>query len=139
MKKQLSLVLFGIAAISLTGCYTQVAVQENDDIYVYHEPIPIIIYYPVPDPILIPVQLPYPPQKPVEPVYKIRKPNTRPHTGDIRKPGKTRNPVTPPQRDDIKKPDKIREPVTPPPNSDRIGDDIRNSGGRNEGGRKSRR
>jgi hypothetical protein len=29
--------------------------------------------------------------------------------------------------------------VTPPPNKDRIRDDIRNSGGRNDGGRKSRR
>ncbi len=103
MKKQLSLVLFGIVAISLTGCYTQLVVQENDDIYVYHEPVPVIIYYPAPEPIFIPVPAPHPPKRPVQPVYKIRK------------------------------------PVTPPPNENRIRDDIRNSGGRNDGGRKSRR
>ncbi len=103
MKKQLSLVLFGIVAISFTGCYTQLVVQENDDIYVYHEPVPVIIYYPAPEPIFIPVPAPHPPKRPVQPVYKIRK------------------------------------PVTPPPNENRIRDDIRNSGGRNDGGRKSRR
>ena len=106
MKKQLSLVLFGIAAISLTGCYTQLVVQENDDTYVYHEPIPVIIYYPAPEPIPLQAPLPHPPTNPVEPVYKIRKPV---------------------------------KPVTPPPNNDRIRDDIRNSGGRNDDGRKSRR
>ena len=51
MKKQLSLVLFGIVAISLTGCYTQLVVPENNDTYVYHEPIPVIIYYPAHEPI----------------------------------------------------------------------------------------
>jgi len=98
MKKQLSLVLFGIVAISLTGCYTQLVIEEDDDSYVYQEP-----YYPAPEPIFIPVPAPHPPKRPVQPVYKIRK------------------------------------PVTPPPNNDRIRDDIRNSGGRNDGGRKSRR
>jgi len=104
MKKHLSIVLFGLAAFNLTGCYTQLVVPENDDTYVYHEPIPIIIYYPVPDPILEPI-LPkqLPPHNPVQPIKKIRKPET------------------------------------PPPNNDRISDDIRNSGGRNEGGRRSRR
>ena len=108
MKKYISIVLFGVTAISLTGCYTQVAVEENDDSYVYQEPIPVIIYYPAPEPIVLPVPRPInpvtpPPHKPVEPVYKERK------------------------------------PVTPPPSKDRIRDDIRNSGGRNDGGRKSRR
>jgi len=100
MKKQLSIVLFGIAAISLTGCYTQLVVEENDDRYVYQEPIPVIIYYPAPEPIFLPAP---PPTNPVETVYKIRK------------------------------------PVTPPSNNDRIRDDIRNSGGRDESGRNSRR
>lgn len=100
MKKQLSIVLFGIAAISLTGCYTQLVVEENDHSYVYQEPIPVIIYYPAPEPIFLPAP---PPTNPVEPVYKIRK------------------------------------PVTPLSNNDRIRDDIRNSGGRDESGRNSRR
>ncbi len=103
MKNHLSIVLFGIAAISLSGCYTQLVVPENNDTYVYHEPVPVIIYYPAPEPIFIPVPAPHPPKRPVQPVYKIRK------------------------------------PVIPPPNEDRIRDDIRNSGGRNDGGRKSRR
>lgn len=100
MKKLLSILLFGVAAISLTGCYTQFAVQENDDSYVYSEPVPVIVYYPVPGPILILEPLPNPPQ---QPVYKTRK------------------------------------PVAPPPRNVRKRDDIRNSGGRNEGGRRSRR
>lgn len=100
MKKQLFIVLFGAAALSLTGCYTQLVVEENDDSYVYQEPIPVIIYYPVPEPIFLPVPQP---TYPVEPVYKERK------------------------------------PIKPPPGKDRIRDDIRNSGGRNDDGRKSRR
>lgn len=103
MKNHLSIVLFGIAAISLTGCYTQLVVSVNNDTYVYHEPIPVIIYYPAPEPILVQAPLPHPLKEPVQPIYKIRKPET------------------------------------PPPNNDRISDDIRNSGGRNEGGRRSRR
>ena len=103
MKKQLFIVLFGVAALSLTGCYTQLVVGENDDSYVYQEPTPIIIYYPVPEPIYLPAPLPFPPQEPVQPIYKERK------------------------------------PVTPPPSKDRVRDDIRNSGGRNESGRNSRR
>jgi hypothetical protein len=106
MKKHLSIVLFGIATISLTGCYTQVVVEENDDSYVYQEPVPVIIYYPVPEPILVPGPPPHPPIKPIKPEYKIRKPD---------------------------------KTVTPPPKNERIRDDIRNSGGRNDGGRKSRR
>ena len=35
MKKHLSIVLFGIVAISLTGCYTQLVIEEDDDRYVY--------------------------------------------------------------------------------------------------------
>jgi hypothetical protein len=103
MKKQLFIVLFVVAAISLTGCYTQLVVEENDDSYIYSEPVPIIIYYPVPEPIYLPVPLPCPPQEPVQPIYKERKPET------------------------------------PPPSKDRVRDDIRNSGGRNDGGRNSRR
>jgi len=149
MKKHLSIILFGVAAISLTGCYTQLVIEEDDDSYVYQEPIPVIIYYPAPEPIPFPAPLPHPPIKPVKPEYKTRpiinppnkyrKPITRPHTGDIKRPGKTRNPVTPPTRDDFRSPGKIRKPVTPPPNKDRIKDDNRNSGGRNDDGRKSRR
>jgi hypothetical protein len=103
MKKHLSIVLFGMAAIGLTGCYTQIVVEGNDDSYVYQEPIPVIIYYPAPETILVPSPVTHPIKKPVEPEYKLRK------------------------------------PVTPPPNNDRIRDDIRNSGGRNDGGRKSTR
>jgi len=97
------MILFGVAAISLTGCYTQVAIEENDDSYVYQEAIPVIIYYPVPEPIYLPAPLPNPPQEPVQPIYKERK------------------------------------PVTTPTGKDRVRDDIRNSGGRNESGRNSRR
>ncbi len=103
MKKQLSLVLFGIVSISLTGCYTQVAVQEDDDCYVYHEPQPIIILLPAPYPPPVPV----PPPGPIIPF-----------------------PENPPKKE------KIRKPATPPPSNDRIRDDLRNSGGRNEGGRR---
>ena len=138
MKKHLSLVLFGVAAVSLTGCYTQLIVEENDDSYVYQEPVPVIIYYPAPEPIYLPEPPSYPPTKPVEPEYKTR-PIKRPHTGDLRNPGKKRDPITPPKRDDFRNPGKIREPVTPPPSNDRIKDDNRNSGGRNDDGRKSRR
>ena len=103
MKNHLSIVLFGIAAISLTGCYTQLVVPENNVTYVYHEPIPVINYYPTHEPIIAQAPLPHQPKESVRPIYKIRKPET------------------------------------PPPNNDRISDDIRNSGGRNEGGRRSRR
>ena len=125
MKKQLSLVLFGLAAINLTGCYTQVAVQEDDDSYIYQP----IIYYPAPEPIPFPAPLPHPPTKPVEPEYKTR-PINSPPGGKIRNPGKIREPVTPRKRDDFRNPGKIREPVTPPPSNDRIKDDSRNPGGR---------
>lgn len=146
MKKYISILLFGVTAISLTGCYTQVAVEENDDSYTYSDPTPIIIIEPSP-PILIiqpiiggPHPLPHPPTNPVEPPYKIRKPTKkRPHTDYFRRPVRTRDPVTPPTRDDFRSPGKIREPVTPPPNNDRIRDDIRNPGGRHDGGRKGRR
>ena len=136
MKKQLSLVLFGLAAISLTGCYSQVAVQEDDDSYVYQP----IIYYPAPEPIPFPAPLPHPPTKPVEPEYKTR-PIKHPPGGKIkiRNPGKKRDPITRPRRDDFRNHDKIREPVTPPPSNNRIKDDSRNPGGRNDGGRKTRR
>jgi len=135
MKKQLSLVLFGIVAISLTGCYTQLVVEENDDSYVYQP----IIYYPAPEPNPFPAPLPHPPTKPVEPEYKTR-PIKRQPGGKIRNPGTKRDPITLPKRDDFRNPGKIPEPVTSPPKSnDRIKDDSRNPGGRNDGGRKSRR
>ncbi|MCH7962999.1 MAG: hypothetical protein IH852_03580 [Bacteroidetes bacterium] len=138
MKNHLSIVLFGIAAISLTGCYTQLLVPENNDTYVYHEPIPVIICYPAPEPILVQAPLPYPPTNPVKPEYKTR-PITPPRRDGIRNPGKKRDPVTPPQRDDIRNPGKRRNHVTQPPSNDRIKDDSRNPGGRNDGGRKNRR
>jgi hypothetical protein len=105
MKKQLFMVLFGMTSISLTGCYTQVAVEENDDSYIYQEPVPVIIYYPVPvpEPVFLPAPTPPPPKRPEQPIYKDRKPET------------------------------------PPKSKDRVRDDIRNSGGRNESGRTSRR
>jgi len=133
MKKHLSIVLFGIAAISLTGCYTQLVIEENDDSYVYQEP-----YYPVPDPIILPEEPYYPPTNPVEPEYKTR-PIKRPPGSKIRNPGRKRDPITPPKRDDFRNPGKIREPVTPPPVKDRIRDDIRKRSGSNQDGKKSRR
>ena len=105
MKKHLFIVLFGVSAISLTGCYTQLVVEENDDSYVYQEPIYYPQPVPVPEPIPFPAPPPRPPIKPDQPIYKERKP------------------VAPP----------------PPPSKDRVRDDIRNSGGRNESGRNSRR
>jgi len=102
MKKHLSVVLFGIVAFSFTGCYTQIAMQENDDSYVYNEPISITIYYPVPDLILLPIPPEQaPPHNPIQPIKKIRK-------------------------------------SVPLPSKDRIRDDLRNSGGRNQGGKRSR-
>ena len=97
------MVLLGVAASSLTGCYTQLVVEENNDSYVYQEPIPVIIYYPVPEPVLLPTPPHHPPQRPVEGEYKMRKPES------------------------------------PPPNNDRVRNDIRNSGGRNNDGRNRRR
>lgn len=130
MKKHLSILLFGVAAISFTGCYTR-------DCSLYQEPV--IIYYPVPEPVYLPEEPYYPPPtNPAEPEYKTR-PITRPHTGDIRRPGIIRNPVTPPKRDDFRNPGKIRVPVTPPPIKDRIKEDNRNPGGKNQDGRISRR
>jgi hypothetical protein len=99
MKKYLFIILFGIATFSFTGCYTQLVVEEDDDYYVYHEPVPVVIYYPVPLPVYNPAPPPNPPQ---QPVYKTRKP-------------------------------------VPPPSNVRERDDIRNSGGRNEGKNRSRR
>ena len=81
-----------------------------DDSYTYSDPTPIIIIEPAPPPVVI-----------IRPI--IGGPHPLPHP-----PKKPVEPVY-----------KIRKPVTPPPSKDRIGDDIRNSGGRNEGGRKSRR
>jgi len=130
MKKHLSIVLFGIAAISFTGCYTR-------DCSLYQEPV--IIYYPVPEPDYFPEEPYYPPPtNPVEPDYKTR-PINSPPGGKIRNPGKKRDPVTPRKRDDFRNPGKIREPVTPPQSKERIKDDNRNPGGRNDDGRKSRR
>lgn len=105
MKKRLSILLFGIgiAAFSLTGCYTQIAVQD-DDSYVYHEPPPIIIFLPAPCPQPVPV----PPRQNI--LF----------------------PENPPKKE------KIRKPV-PPPSKDKIRDDLRNSGGRNQGGKRNRR
>ncbi len=134
MKRNLIIVLFAITSISLSGCYTQLVVEENDDSYVYRP----IIYYPAPEPIPFPAPLPHPPTKPVEPEYKTR-PIKRPPGDNIRNPRKKRDPVTPPRRDDFRNHDKIREPVTPPPSNDRIKDNSRNPGGRNDGGRKNRR
>jgi hypothetical protein len=108
MKKLLSIMLFGIAAISFTGCYTQIAVQEeeNDDSYTYSDPAPIIIIEPAPPPVIIRPIIggPHPlPNLPQQPVYKTRK------------------------------------PVAPPRSNVRKRDDIRNSGGRNEGRKRNRR
>lgn len=104
MKKQLFIaLLFLVAAISLTGCYTQLIVEEDGDSYVYQEPIYYPIPVPVPEPIYLPSTIPEPPKGPERPMYKERK------------------------------------PVTPPRSKDRVRDDIRNSGGRNESGRNSRR
>lgn len=104
MKKHLSIALFGITAISLTGCYTQIAVQD-DDSYVYYEPPPINILLPA----LYPQPVPVPSPGPIIPF-----------------------PENPPEKV------KIRKSATPPQNDDRIRDDLRNSGGRNEGRRRSR-
>ena len=135
MKKNLIIVLLAITSISLTGCYTQVAVQEDDDSYVYQP----IIYYPAPEPIPFPAPIPYPPKEPEQPIYKERKPIKRPPGGNIRNPGKKRDPITPPKRDDFRNHDNIRKPVTPPKSNDRITDDSRYPGGRHDGGRKGRR
>jgi hypothetical protein len=126
MKKQLFIVLFGATTLSLTGCYSQVAVRE-----------PVIIYYPVPEPDFLPEEPYYPPTNPVNREYKTR-PIKRPPGENIRNPGKKRDPVTPRKRDDFTNPGKIGEPVTTPPSKDRIRDEIKNSGGRNDDGRKSR-
>jgi len=106
MKKYLFIILFGIITFGLAGCYTQIAMQENDDSYTYSDPAPIIIIEPAPPPVIIrpiiggPHPLPNPPQ---QPVYKTRK------------------------------------PIAPPRSNVRKRDDIRNSGGRNEGGKRNRR
>ena len=71
--------------------------------------------YHEPPPIIILLPVPYPPPVPVPPRQNIPFPENPP------------------------KKEKIRKPATPPPNNDRIRDDLRNSGGRNEGGRRSRR
>lgn len=142
MKKFIPLILVWLVTLIFTGCYTHIAV---DDSYAYSDPATIIIIEPAPPPLVIIHPIiggphPHPPTNPVEPPYKIRKPIKRPLPADIRQPRKKRDPVTPPRRDDFRNPDKIREPVTSPPKSnDRIKDDSRNPGGRNDGGRKSRR
>jgi len=77
MKHYLLISLIGISLISITGCYTQLA-TNNDDSEVYDEPIV------VPDPDPLPPPFPGPPQtwdQPPEPqpdvqLYKYRKPQT---------------------------------------------------------------
>lgn len=141
MKKFIPLILVWLVTLIFTGCYTHIAV---DDSYAYSDPATIIIIEPAPPPLVIIHPIiggphPHPPTNPVEPPYKIRKPIKRLPGENIRNPGKKRDPVTPPKRDDFRNPGKIREPVTPPPSNDRIKDDSRNPGGRNDGGRKNRR
>ncbi len=112
MKKYLSIVLFGIAAISLTGCYTQIATKDDDSKDYYEQEQPIVIDNPVPICTLycpLPMPAPIPPNDPPSdpqpyiPLYKFRTPE----------PQQIEN-------------ENERHP-------------IRNTGGRNEGGRRSRR
>ena len=75
MKHLLSIILFGILTLGITGCYTQLAVQ-NDDNEEYYEPVqPIIIVEPAPEPIIIyPIIVNPPPTPTKPPVYKERNP-----------------------------------------------------------------
>ena len=71
--------VFGITFLSITGCYTHLAVQ-NDDYEDNYEPVqPIIIVEPAPPPIIISPIIVDPPQRPSptrQPKYKQR--NTEP-------------------------------------------------------------
>ncbi len=100
-KAHLSVVLFGIAAISLTGCYTQIAMSDDNG-YTYSAPEPIIIIIQPPPPPPVPPAVP-------EPIIEY-----------------LANPK-----------EKIRYSETRPPSNEGIRDDIRNSGGRNQGGKRS--
>ena len=99
MKKFIPLILIGLVTLIFTGCYTQIAMTDDDG-YTYSAPEPIII-------IILP---PPPPPTVTAPIIEY--------------------PANPKG--------KIRNPETRPPRNDRIRDDLRNSGGRNEGGRRSR-
>ncbi len=82
--------LFGIVILSITGCYTQLAVNNNDESEVYEEPVivevpvPILIIEPTPppiSPIIVPPPAPRPPLNPPDDnyedrVYKTRNPQT---------------------------------------------------------------
>ena len=81
MKKYISLSIFGFIILNLSGCYTQLLVEDNsydkDTIIVYYpEPQPCPYPFPpppVPDPIQ-PTIFPYDPPAPEQPVEKYRQP-----------------------------------------------------------------
>ncbi|MEJ2195105.1 MAG: hypothetical protein P8X73_09655 [Ignavibacteriaceae bacterium] len=79
MKNFLLIILLGILILSITSCYTQIAVQNDDNEDYYESVQPIIIVEPAPAPIIIsPINV-NPPQRPnptKPPVYKER--NTEP-------------------------------------------------------------
>ncbi len=88
MKHYWLITVFGIFILCITGCYTQLA-TNNDDDEVYYEPIV------VPDPDPMPPPFPGPPPtwdpppdpQPDVPVYKYRKPQTdRPSDSKDREP-----------------------------------------------------
>jgi hypothetical protein len=82
MKHFWIIILFGIGLISITGCYTQIAVQNdvNEDYYeptIDRVPVPQPIPDPGPPPIFVPAPIFDPPETPSkERVYKTRNPQT---------------------------------------------------------------
>ena len=77
MKNLISKILFGILILSITSCYTQMAVQNDDNEDYYESVQPIIIVEPAPAPIIISPIIVNPPQRPnpsKPPVYKERDP-----------------------------------------------------------------
>ena len=69
MKHYWLITLLGIFILSLTGCYTQLAIQNDDD-YTYSEPTTVIIIEPAPPPIIIQPVIQYP----TPPKYRERNP-----------------------------------------------------------------
>ena len=78
MKNLFSIILFGLLILIITSCYTQLAVQ-NDENEEYYEPVkPIIIVEPAPEPIIISPIIVNPPLRPYPtkpPEFKDRNPD----------------------------------------------------------------
>jgi len=77
MKNLFSIILFGLLILTITGCYTQLAVQNDENEEYYELVQTIIIVEPAPEPIIISPIIVNPPLRPYPtkpPEFKDRNP-----------------------------------------------------------------